>query len=74
MELLRRVAFHLLGPFPVLFYLGVVSYFFLLMTGVTMTVARRTRRRLPIRFHHWLAYLTLALATIHGLLAIAGYL
>lgn len=74
MELLRRIAFHPLGPFPVLFYLGIASYALLLVTGATMALARRTRRRLPIRFHHWLAYLTLALATVHGLLALAGYL
>ncbi|MFH1610132.1 MAG: hypothetical protein ABID40_05860 [Candidatus Bipolaricaulota bacterium] len=74
MDLLRRIAFYPLGRLPLLFYLGVASYFLLLVTGATMVIARRMRRRLPVRFHHRLAYLTLALATIHGLLAIAGYL
>ncbi len=74
MEVLRRIAFYPLGPFPVLFYLGIVSWALLFVTGAAMAMAKRTRRRLPVKLHHKLAYTTLALATVHGLLAIASYL
>jgi len=74
METLRRIAFYPLGPFPFLFYLGIVSYALLLATGASMALAKRIRRRKPVKLHHVLAYLTLALATLHGLLAIVGYI
>jgi len=73
METLREIGFHLLGPFPVIFYLGILSYAGLLATSTVMVLTRRKIVRIPFKYHHWLAYLTIAVATFHGLLAISAY-
>ncbi len=70
MDALREFAYTNLGPFPVVFYLGLGSYALLLVTGATMGIARRLKRRRPVRAHHWLAYSTVAVATVHALLGI----
>jgi len=71
-DTLRQIAYHPIGPFPTLFYLGLVSYALLLVTGATMAVARRLRKRRSVRVHHWLAYSTVAVATVHALLGIVA--
>ncbi len=73
MELLRQIAFHPLGPFPMIFYLGIISYAGLLATSTVMVLTRRKVVRIPFKYHHWLAYLTIAVATFHGLLGISIY-
>ncbi len=70
MDALREFAYTNFGPFPVIFYLGLLSYALLLATGATMSVARRFKRRRPVRAHHWLAYSTAVVATLHTLLGI----
>jgi len=70
MDALREFAYTNLGPFPVIFYLGLVSYALLLATGATMSLPRRLKRRRPVRAHHWLAYSTGVVATLHALLGI----
>ncbi|HAZ27693.1 TPA: hypothetical protein DCY65_00240 [Candidatus Acetothermia bacterium] len=72
METLRAIAYYPIGPFPVLFYLGLMAYSLLLATGVTMGVARWLKKRRLLRAHHWLAYATMAVATLHALLGIAS--
>lgn len=53
-----------------IFSLGLVSYGFLLATGASMGLARRRGKRRPVEAHHWLAYTTVAVATLHALLGI----
>lgn len=70
MDTLREFAYTNLGPFPVIFYLGLVAYALLLATGATMGLARRLKRRRPLRAHHRLAYSTVAIATLHAVLGV----
>lgn len=72
MDTLREIAHYPLGPFPVIFYLGILSYVFLLVTGASMAIPARRKRRRPIRAHHLLAYITAILATLHALLGIVS--
>lgn len=72
MDTLREIAYYPIGPFPVIFYLGVLSYVFLLATGASMALPARLKRRRPFRAHHRLAYTTALLATLHALLGIVS--
>jgi hypothetical protein len=72
MDILREIAHYPIGPFPVMFYLGVMAYTLLLATGATMVVARLLKKRRPLKAHRWLAYSTVAVATFHALLAIVS--
>lgn len=69
--MLGEIAYRNLGPFPVIFYLGLMSYALLLATAATMAIARLKKRR-PLRAHRRLTYATVAVATLHALLGIAA--
>ncbi|MEN3010056.1 MAG: hypothetical protein ABDI20_03605 [Candidatus Bipolaricaulaceae bacterium] len=73
MEAWRAIAYFPLGPFPVIFYLGLGSYALLLATGASMIVPARRKRR-PLRVHHGLAYATALVATLHALLGVMARL
>lgn len=73
MSALRDLAFIYLGPLPLVFYLGVLTYLLLVVTVVLMALRMRRAVRFPFRVHHILAYSTLMVATLHALLAIAAY-
>lgn len=70
MDVLRELAYRNIGPFPVIFYLGLGSYGLLLATAATMAVALRLKKRRPVRAHRRLAYTTVAVATLHALLGV----
>ncbi|MCS7216344.1 MAG: hypothetical protein NZ924_01415 [Candidatus Bipolaricaulota bacterium] len=74
MEALRTIAYFPLGPFPLVFYLGLVSYALLLATGASMALPARRKRRRPLRVHHGLAYATALVATLHALLGVVARL
>ncbi len=71
MDTLRQLAYHYIGPFPVIFYLGVIGYAFLLSAAGAMALPRLLRKRRAVKVHRGLAYATLVLATLHALLGIA---
>ncbi len=49
MGTLREIAYHYLGPFPVIFYLGIVGYAFLLATAGAMALPRLLKKRRPVK-------------------------
>ena len=71
MDTLREIAYHYIGPYPVIFYLGIIAYALLLATAGTVGLSRLLKKRRPVKVHRGLAYTTLALATFHALLGIA---
>jgi len=75
MGALQNIAYlDLLGR-PLIFYLGILTYVFLLVT-VTLQILRLRFRRLrtiPHGLHHALGLTTLGIATLHGLLSLSVY-
>lgn len=70
MDTLRNIAYHYVGPYPVIFYLGLVGYALLLATAGAMGLSRVLKKRRPVKVHRRLAYATLLVATLHALLGI----
>ncbi len=73
MAFLQSIAYQPILGFPVIGYLGILSYVLLVITGALMAVAKRRKKRLPMKRHHRFAMVTLAAATIHGILALVVY-
>jgi len=75
MSTLQGIAYTDILGRPLIFYLGIITYAFLLATVLLQVLRLRVRRmrRLPRGIHHFLAFLTLGLATLHGLLSISVY-
>ncbi len=74
MQFLQNIAYQMILGFPVIGYLGIFSYLFLLATALVMVLTRRKIKRIPPKYHFMLARITIVLATVHGILALAVYL
>ncbi|HMA60215.1 MAG TPA: hypothetical protein VKN64_07970 [Halanaerobiales bacterium] len=71
---LNNLAYTYIGNYPVIMYLGIITYLLLLVTAAIPRTNRKGWTRIPIKYHIRLAYITGVLATIHGLMAISGYI
>ena len=76
MHFLQDIAYTTILGYPLIFYLGILTYVFLLATLLAPVLNARVRRirRISVRVHRRLGYITLALGTLHGLLTISAYL
>lgn len=74
MNYLQDLAYRQLLGFPLIGYLGILSYLSLVTTALITILTRRKIVKIPIRFHFRFAYLTLGLATIHAIFALVVYL
>jgi len=62
-----------IGGFPLVGYLGIITFFCFLFTFLIPIINRSSQRKIPIKWHFLLAKITLTLAIIHGFLALAVY-
>ena len=76
MHVLQNIAHTTILGYPLIFYLGILTYVFLLATLLAPVLNAKVRRirRISVRVHRRLGYITLALGTLHGLLTISAYL
>ncbi len=74
MTFLQDLAYTSFLNFPLIGYLGIFSYLSLVATATVSILTRRKIAKISMRHHFRLAYLTLTLATVHAILALAVYL
>ncbi len=72
MSTLAEVAYIQILGFPVIFWLGIITYVLVLTAFSLMHFGRR--RPWKFRWHRYLGWTVLAVATFHGLLALSAYL
>lgn len=75
MSALQNAAYLDLFGRPLIFYLGLLTYAFLVVTVTLQTLRLRVRalRRIPRWLHHSLGLATLGIATLHGLFSLSVY-
>ena len=74
MGFLQEIAYTPLLDFPVIGYLGIASYLLMVATALVMILTRRKIVKIKPKVHFRLAYATLIVATLHGLLAVSVYI
>lgn len=74
MSWLNNLAYTYIGDYPLIMYLGILAYSLFLITGAIPLMNRRGWTRISLKYHIRLAYISAALATIHGLMAVSGYI
>lgn len=74
MEIIRNIAYTYFLGLPIIAYIGILTYFLLILTAVVMVLNRKRITRFPLKYHSRLGYLTILAATIHGLMAISVYI
>ena len=73
MQFIQNAAYQPIFGFPVIGYLGILSYLLLISAAMVMVLTRRRIVKIPPKYHFRLAYLTIIAATIHGVMALAVY-
>jgi len=76
MRVLQNIAYTTILGYPLIFYLGILTYVMLIVTLVIPVLNARVKRlpRISVQVHQQFGYITLALATVHGLLTLSSYL
>ncbi|MFW5984845.1 MAG: hypothetical protein ACOC4G_10580 [Bacillota bacterium] len=74
MELIQNIGYYTVGSLPLVGYLGIITYLFLLATAATMILTKRHIVIIHVKYHKSLAYITIILATLHFIFAISIYL
>ena len=59
---------------PLVLWLGIITAIGFASTATVMVLNLYTKIRIPVKYHHWLAGISLALMMIHAALAIAIYI
>lgn len=72
MQFLQNIAYSYLFGIPILGLLGILSYLLLWSTALVMILSRRKIAKIKAKVHFRLAYITIIVATIHAILAIAA--
>ncbi len=76
MRVLQNIAHTTILGYPLIFYLGILTYVMLLVTLIIPVLNARVKRipRISVLVHQRFGYITLALGTLHGLLTLSSYL
>ncbi|NYZ60676.1 hypothetical protein H0O01_03180 [Candidatus Micrarchaeota archaeon] len=68
------LAYELVMGKPIIFWLGILTALFLFSAGIVMILTFHTKYKFPVDLHHKLAFIGLAFAIIHVILALSIYL
>ena len=74
MTAVQDFAYIMVGSLPLFGVIGIISYICLLITGSIMVLNRKTKMRIPLKYHVGMARITIIIATIHGFLALSVYI
>lgn len=74
MPIFRQIAYKQFLGFPLIGYGGIITLLSLLTTATIGYLMREQKVPIPFKWHKRMAYVTLALSLIHGLLGLLSYL
>lgn len=71
--MLLDISYYLIFGKPLIFYLGILTFFSFLFTALIGLLNWKGIRIIPFKWHPRMAVISITLAVIHGLLAILAY-
>lgn len=72
--MLQDISYYLIFGLPFILYLGVVVIILLFFTSLIAFLRRKSKSKISVKWHYRLAYITIVLGSIHGLLGLLAYL
>jgi DMSO/TMAO reductase YedYZ heme-binding membrane subunit len=72
--MLQEFSYYLIFGLPFILYLGIVVILMLFFTSLITFLRRKGRTKISVQWHYRLAYITIILAFIHGILGLLAYL
>jgi cytochrome b561 len=71
--MLQELTYYLIFGIPFIVYLGIITLVFFVVTALIASLKRRKKIKIDIKWHFRLAYVSITLAIIHGILGILAY-
>jgi hypothetical protein len=71
--MLDNISYFLIFGIPFIVYLGIITFFMIILTAVLAILKRRGKMSLSIKWHFRLAYVSLFLAILHSFLGVLIY-
>lgn len=72
--MLQELSYYLIIGLPFILYLGVVVMLLLFFTTLIAFLRKKGKTKISVLWHYRLAYITIVLGSIHGLLSLLAYL
>lgn len=69
----QEITYYLIGGIPFIVYLGVVTFLLFLCTALLAWLRKKGKTKISVQWHFRLAYVSLLLAGLHGILGIFSY-
>lgn len=71
--MLQEISYYLISGIPFIVYLGVITIIMFALTAVLAILKRKGKIKISIKWHFYLAYISIFLGIIHGVLGIMAY-
>jgi dolichyl-phosphate-mannose--protein O-mannosyl transferase len=69
----QEITYFLIFGIPFIVYLGIVTVIIFIITALLALLKRKGKIKISIEWHYRLAYISIILALIHGILGISAY-
>lgn len=69
----QEITYFLIFGIPFIVYLGIVTVIIFIITALLALLKRKGKIKISIKWHYRLAYISIILALIHGILGISAY-
>ena len=67
------ITYMMVGPLPLIAYVGMVTLFLLLFTAAISILNKRGYRRISFKWHPRIAKITILFAIVHALMGLLSY-
>ena len=71
--MLQDITYYLIFGIPFIVYLGIITIVMFVLTALFALLKRKGKMKISIQWHFRLAYLSIILGIIHGILGITAY-
>lgn len=69
----QEITYFLIFGIPFIVYLGIVTIIMFIITALLALLKKKGKIKISIKWHYRLAYISIILALIHGILGISAY-
>ena len=71
--MLENITYYPIFNIPFIVYFGIITIILFLITAIIAFLKRKGKLKISIKWHYYLAYISITLGLIHGILALLAY-
>jgi hypothetical protein len=72
--MLNEISYYLIFGLPFIIYLGILVILMMILTALIAILRKKNKIKISVFWHYRLAYITIILGVIHGLLGLLAYI